>query len=95
MTPPAPTPLPGSTGPADTDYMANQAGDSFRDFGRKVEQTVSEHAPRVEEEVRKIVDYLNDEVVPGIREGSAKALRSASEQLAKLAEHLDRRMGGR
>jgi hypothetical protein len=75
--------------------MANQVNDSFREFGRKVEDTFKEHAPRVEEEVQKVIAYLNDEVVPGVREGSTKALKSASEQLSKLAEYLDRKTGGK
>lgn len=73
--------------------MANQASDDIRDFGRKVEQKFNETMPRVEEEVRKVITYLNDEVVPDVRQNSSKALKAASEQLARLAEHLDRRAG--
>jgi hypothetical protein len=79
----------------DTDNMANQTGDDFRDFGRKVEEKFNQSMPRVEEEVKKVIAYLNDEVVPDVRENSSKALRSAAEQLTKLAEHLDRKIGGR
>jgi gas vesicle protein len=79
----------------DTDNMANQAGDSFRDFGRKVEDKFNDTMPRVEEEVKKVIAYLNDEVVPGVRQNSSKALKSAAEQLAKPAEKLDRGAGGR
>lgn len=75
--------------------MANQTRESLRNFGRKVEEKLTETMPRVEEEVRRVVAYLNDEVVPGVRENSSKALRTASEQLAKLADQLDRNKGGR
>lgn len=75
--------------------MANQTSESLRNFGRKVEEKLTETMPRVEEEVRRVVAYLNDEVVPGVRESSSKALRTASEQLAKLADQLDRNKGGR
>ncbi len=75
--------------------MANQTSESLRNFGRKVEEKLTETMPRVEEEVRRVVAYLNDEVVPGVRENSSKALRTASEQLAKLADQLDRNKGGR
>jgi hypothetical protein len=44
----------------------------------------------VEEEVRKVITYLNDEVVPQVRRSSSEALRTASEHLNRLAEHLDR-----
>lgn len=75
--------------------MANQTRESLRNFGRKVEEKLTETMPRVEEEVRRVVAYLNDEVVPEVRENSSKALRTASEQLAKLADQLDRNKGGR
>lgn len=76
--------------------MTNHAGENLRDFSRKVEEKFNEKMPRVEEEVKKVIAYLNDEVVPGVRENSSRALRAASEQLAKLAEHLERsKKGGR
>ena len=78
---------------ADTDTMANQAGDDFRDFGRKVEEKFNQTMPRVEEELKKVIAYLNDEVVPGVRQNSSKALKIAAEQLTKLAEHIDRGAG--
>jgi hypothetical protein len=65
----------------------------FEDFGRKVDETVNRARPRVEEEVKKVIVYLNDEVVPGIRGNSSKALRIAAEQLAKLADHMESRYG--
>jgi hypothetical protein len=75
--------------------MANSASDDLRDLGRKVEEKFNQAMPRVEEEVKKVIAYLNDEVVPEVRQNSSKALRTASEQLAKLAERLDRSNGGR
>jgi hypothetical protein len=82
-------------GAADTGIMANQTGDDFRDFGRKVEEKFNEAKPRVEEEVKKVIAYLNNEVVPEVRVNSSKALRIAAEKLTKLAEHLDHSAGGR
>ena len=75
--------------------MANQVSDDLKDFGRKVEEKFNQTAPRVEEEVKKVIAYLNDEVVPEVRQNSSKALRAAAEQLARLAERLDDKMGGR
>ena len=74
--------------------MTNRACDDLKDFGRKVEAKLNESAPRVEEEVRKVISYLNDQVVPEVRQNSSKALKIAADQLAKLAEHLDRNAGG-
>jgi hypothetical protein len=65
----------------------------FQDFGRKVDERFSETLPRVEDEVKRVIAFLNDEVVPHVRQNSSQALRLAAEQLNKLAEHLDRRRG--
>jgi hypothetical protein len=71
--------------------MANPAGTSpFESFGRRVDEHLGSISPRVEEEVRKVITYLNDEVVPEVRRNSSQALRIAAEQLGKLAEHLDK-----
>jgi hypothetical protein len=68
-----------------------QGGRPFEDFGRKVDEHVGNIAPRVEEEVRKVIAYLNDEVVPKVRQNSSEALRIAADQLRKLADHMERR----
>ncbi|HEY0760316.1 MAG TPA: hypothetical protein VGD59_13775 [Acidisarcina sp.] len=73
--------------------IGSKAKSRFEEFGRKVDGTVSETLPRVEEEVKKVIAYLNDEVVPQVRRNSSEALRVASEHLTRLAEHLDRRRG--
>ena len=66
----------------------------FEEFGRKVDEKVTQTLPRLEEEVKKVIAYLNDEVVPDIRHNSLKALRVASDQLNKLAEKWERSPGG-
>jgi len=63
----------------------------FEEFGRKVDERFAEGVPRVEEEVKKVIAYLNDEVVPQVRENSSQALRVAADHLSRLAEHLDKR----
>lgn len=75
--------------------MTEKSGSGFEEFGRKVDETFNRAVPRVEEEVKKVIAYLNDEVVPGVRENSSKVLRSAAEQLDRLAEYLEGRSGGR
>jgi microcompartment protein CcmL/EutN len=76
--------------PADS----GKSGSRFENFGRQVDQSLGTAIPRMEEEVKKVIAYLNDEVVPQIRQNSSEALRSAAEQLNKLAEHLDRNRRG-
>jgi len=63
----------------------------FEQFGRKIDEHVGDAVPRIEEEVKKVITYLNDEVVPQVRQNSTQALRVAAEQLNRLAEHLDKR----
>ncbi|HLH34008.1 MAG TPA: hypothetical protein VKX41_04995 [Alloacidobacterium sp.] len=65
---------------------------SFEEFGRKVDEHFNHAVPRVEEEVRKVISYLNDEVVPKTRQNSTEALRVAADQLRKLADHLERKL---
>ena len=40
---------------------------------------------------RKVIAYLNDEVVPKVRQNSSDALRIAADHLRNLADHLERR----
>jgi hypothetical protein len=73
--------------------MAQDPGSTktrFEEFGRKIDERVGEALPRVEEEVKKVIAYLNDEVVPQVRQNSSQALRVAAEHLQRLAEHLDK-----
>jgi hypothetical protein len=65
----------------------------FEDLGKRVDERFSQVRPRVEEEVKKVIDYLNDQVVPQLRQDSAQALHSAADRLRKLAEQLDDRHG--
>ncbi len=52
---------------------------------------VQDVADRAEAEVRRVIHYLNDEVVPDVRKHSSTALRAAAEQLQALAKNLDDR----
>lgn len=56
----------------------------------KADQPLGEH---LEEDLKRIIAYLNDNVVPVVRENSSTALRAAAEQLNRLASHLERRQG--
>ena len=46
----------------------------------------TEAAARAEEEVRRVVTYINDEVVPEVRRNGSQALRIAAVELQKLAQ---------
>jgi len=65
-------------------------------FNRRVEQasarvgqTVAETTERLEQESAEFIKYLNDEVVPAVRQHSTKALRVASEKLTQLADYME------
>ena len=69
----------------------------MRDFKGKVQeaserfnQSVADIADQVEKESAELITYLNDEVVPAIREHSTQALRTASQKLAQFADYLDK-----
>jgi len=55
------------------------------------EQQVRDAALRVEEDLRRVVAYINDQVVPDIRRDGSQALRAAAEQLQQLAQRMDDR----
>ena len=57
----------------------------MNDFNRKVEEA----AERLERESAEFIKYLNDEVVPAVRQHSTKALRVASQKLAQMADYME------
>ena len=62
---------------------------TFENFGRKVDAQFGKVGPRMEDEVKRVITYLNDQVVPQVRQNSSSALRMAAEQLGRLADYLD------
>jgi len=62
----------------------------FERIGRKLDQEFGEAAQKIEHESERVITYLNNEVVPAIRNHSTKALRAAAEQLSRLAEYMDK-----
>lgn len=73
--------------------MPESTGRRFENMGRKLDEQFGGLGERVEDDVRKVIAYLNDRVVPEVRENSSKALRIAAEQLGRLADHLESRRG--
>jgi len=68
----------------------------MNDFNRKVEdasarvsQTINEAVERLEEEIPEFIKYLNDDIVPVVRTHSSKALRTASQKLAEMANYME------
>jgi hypothetical protein len=67
----------------------------FEHFGKKVDERLNQAMPRVEDELKKVIAFLNDQVVPRLRQDSSQALRIAADRLRKLAEQLDDSPGAR
>jgi hypothetical protein len=66
------------------------------DFNRKVEdaasrvgKTVTDAADRLEKEIPEFIKYLNEEVVPAVRQHSTKAVRIASQKLNEFADYME------
>jgi hypothetical protein len=64
-----------------------------RPFEERVNQAIHEAAGRLDRESEKLITYLNDEVVPAVREHSSRGLRVAAEKLAKFADFMDQQSG--
>jgi hypothetical protein len=72
------------------------------DFNRKVEDTttrvgksVGETTERLEKEASDFIKYLNNEVVPAVRQHSTKALRVAAQKMQDLANYMDQQSANR
>jgi hypothetical protein len=68
----------------------------MNDFNRKVgaasarmNKSVAEAAERLEKETAEFIAYLDNEVVPAVRQHSTKALRVAAKKIARLADYLE------
>jgi hypothetical protein len=57
------------------------------------EQRLHEAGTRVEEDLRRVISYINDEVVPDVRRNGSEALRAAAAELQRLAQRMDERAG--
>lgn len=58
---------------------------------RPWEQKLEDASVRAEEEVRRVVTYINDEVMPEVRRNGSRALRTASVELERLAQRMEAR----
>ncbi len=53
------------------------------------ERQLEDVEARVEAEVRRVIAYLNDEVVPEVRRDGARALQRLALELRRLANRMD------
>ncbi len=56
---------------------------------RAWEQQLRDAAAHLETDLRNVVKYINDEVVPDVRKNGSEALRAAAAELHRLAQRMD------
>ena len=56
---------------------------------RPWEQQLKDVAAHIEADLRNVVKYINDEVVPEVRRNGSDALRAAAAELHRLAQRMD------
>ena len=55
----------------------------------QTKRKLDEAASKIEQELRKVIRTLNEEVVPKMRTEGTHALRNVAQELQKLADKLD------
>lgn len=50
---------------------------------------------KLDDEVEKLITYINDDVVPQVRQHSSRALRIAADKLARFADYMEEREAGK
>ena len=61
----------------------------MEETGRTIGRTLGEAQSRIQEDLQSVIDYLDKEVVPTVRNESSRNLRVAAEKLTKLADYMD------
>lgn len=70
--------------------MANEQDTGPGTAGRQPwESRVRDAAAHIESDLRRLVDYVNDQVMPDVRRNSSSALRSAAAEFEKLATRME------
>jgi len=69
--------------------QSKTAARPFSTAGAKLDDVLGDTTKRIEDQTQALLAYINDEVVPAIREHSGNALRIASEKLTQAADLMD------
>jgi len=68
---------------------SKSAGPSFQTAGARLDDVLGDASKRIEEETKTLIAYINNELVPAIREHSSNGMRMASEKLKQAADMMD------
>ncbi len=61
----------------------------FQTAGERLDDVLGDATERIEKETQQLIAYINDELVPAIRDHSSKALRVASGKLNQAADKME------
>jgi hypothetical protein len=61
----------------------------FSTAGQKLDDVIGDTVKRVEDETKQLLEYINDQVVPLVRQHSTTGLRIASDKLKELADYME------
>ncbi len=67
----------------------NNRASRVEETGRRIGRKLGEAERRIQKELQQVIDYLDKEVVPTVRDQSSRGLRTAAEKLSKLADLMD------
>ena len=62
---------------------------NLEETGRRIGRQLGEAQRTFQDQVQQVIDYLDKEVVPTVRNESTRSLRIAAEKLNKLADLMD------
>ena len=62
---------------------------NLEETGRRIGRQIGEAQRTFQDQVQQVIDYLDKEVVPTVRNESSRSLRIAAEKLSKLADLMD------
>jgi len=73
----------------------NDFNRKVKDASTRVNEKIGQTTEQVEKEAAEFIKYLNDEVVPAVRQHSTKALRVAAEKMTELANYMEQNSAAR
>jgi len=68
---------------------ASNRASNLEETGRRIGRQLGEAQRTFQDQVQQVIDYLDKEVVPTVRNESSRSLRVAAEKLSKLADMMD------
>lgn len=61
----------------------------FQTAGQRLDSILGDASKQLEQQTEALIAYINDEVVPLIRENSSKGLHVAADKLKEFATYMD------